>query len=126
MLPCQRKKKERKEKHDASFVRIFIKNEAGGEKSQMAAKLSVFSATLGSSKTVYEHKQLSGKERSSLWSLISPSDSNFTNKEISSIRCEKRTERFQTPELGRITINSCQSRFTQEGTLLKFKMKAFL
>lgn len=87
----------------------------------MAAMLSVFSATLGSSKTVYEHKQLSGKEKSSLWSLISLSDSKFTNKEISSIQCEERT-----PEPGRITINFCQCRFTQEGALLKFKMKAFL
>lgn len=60
----------------------------------MAALLSVFSATLGSSKTVYEHKQLSGKEKSRLWSLISPAASKFTNKEISSIECKKRTERF--------------------------------
>lgn len=92
----------------------------------MAAMLSVFSATLGSSKTVYEHKQLSGKEKSSHWSLISPSDSKFTNKEISSIQCEKRTQRFQTPERERITIHYCQCRFTQEGALLKFKMETFL
>lgn len=125
MLPCKREKKGRKEKHDASFVRMLwfsLKMKPFGGKSQMAATLSVFSAPPGSSKTVYEHKQLSGREKSSLGSLTSPSDSKFTNKEISSIQCEKRTQRFQTPELGRITINYCQCSFTQVYTLLSYKV----
>lgn len=49
-----------------------------GEKSQMAALLSVFSAAPASSETVYEHRQLSGKEALGLWSLRSPSDSQVT------------------------------------------------
>lgn len=54
----------------------------------MAPMLSVFSATLGSSKTVYEHKQLSGKEKSSRWSLISLSDSPTKKSALFSVRKE--------------------------------------
>lgn len=114
MLPCKREKKGRKEKHDASFVRMLwfsLKTKPEVEKVRWQ-RCSVFSATLGSSKTVYEHKQLSGKEKSSLWSLISLSDSKFTYKEISSIQCEKRP-----PEPGRIKINYCQCGFTQKAFL---------
>lgn len=57
-----------------------------GERSQMAALLSVFSAALASSETVYEHRQPSGKEALRLWSLMSPSGSQVTtNKEIYSV-----------------------------------------
>lgn len=65
---------------------MFIKSEAVWRKSRMAARLSVFSATLGSSKTVYEHKQLPGKEKSRLVTKVTV---RLTNKEISSIQLEK-------------------------------------